>query len=267
MSFLNLRIGPFHIQVACDQPAILTHLQQRYAGFWDNHHEPAQSYSVHIQTIRASSPFVEGKKPDFSPHRLQFSPPGWEGEINTGRQTGWIRPASKHAIEEIDYFLRVVCAVQVFQAGGLLFHAAGVLRHGQVFVFFGPSGAGKTTVSRLSGARNVINDDLIVLYPDATAGWNAHSTPFSNPTQVAPLAGQSAPLAGLYRLVQDQQVFLEEISPGQALAEVMASVPVISTHSMYSLDLLTRCQSFLENVPIFRLHFRQDDSFWKVIDS
>ena len=69
------------------------------------------------------------------------------------------------AFEEVEYFLRVIYALLVFQAGGLLFHAAGIVRDGQCYLFFGHSGSGKTTVARLSSTDLVLNDDLVVLIP------------------------------------------------------------------------------------------------------
>jgi len=168
------------------------------------------------------------------------------------------------AVEEVDYFLRVVCAVQVFQAGGFLFHAAGILRDGRAYVFFGPSGIGKTTISQISGEGTVLNDDLILLLPDEEH-WYVHSTPYSNATQIAPLAGQFAPLGGMYRLVQDQEVFLENSTPGHTLAEIIANIPVISTDPARSTELITRCQKLLASTPVFRLHFRKDNSFWQVV--
>ena len=263
---LILQTGMFAIQVECESSTLFLQLQQRYDGFLAPNLGHGNSFKIKVRPPQPLTPPIKNKNktPIFSPKGLCFSTPGWEGNLDISRWAGWVSPGAR-AVEEVDYFLRVVCAVQVFQAGGFLFHAAGILRDGRAFVFFGPSGIGKTTISRMSGEGAVLNDDLILLLP-VEEHWYVYSTPFSNAPQVAPLAGQYAPLAGMYRLVQDQQVFLETPTPGHILAELIANIPVLSTDSTYSPQLLARCQRLLASTPVFRLHFRKDDSFWQVVN-
>jgi hypothetical protein len=47
-----------------------------------------------------------------------------------------------------------------------LFHSCGVQVDGRGYLFTGPSGAGKTTVARLAGERDVLNDEVILLQID-----------------------------------------------------------------------------------------------------
>jgi hypothetical protein len=135
-------------------------------------------------------------------------------------------------------------------------------------VFFGHSGSGKTTVARLSSDAVVLNDDLLLLMPsEHRQGWTVYSTPFWNPTQVSPAGSLSAPLADMFRLVQDQTVYQEEMEPGQALAELVTSVPVIPADPTRLVSLLERGNRLVSSVPIFKLHFLPDASFWDVITS
>ncbi len=150
-----------------------------------------------------------------------------------------------------------------FQAGGLIFHAAGIIRQGKTYLFFGPSGSGKTTVARLSANDLVLNDDLLLLMPQEQ-GWLVHATPFWNPTQVKPTAHQG-PLTAMFRLKQAKKVYLTEMGPGQALAELVANVPVIPLNPGYSQELFTRCQHLAQAVPLRYLHFLPDASFWEVV--
>jgi hypothetical protein len=130
-------------------------------------------------------------------------------------------------------------------------------------VFFGHSGAGKSTVARLSAPDQVLNDDLIAFLPGGD-GWIIDSTPFWNPTQTRPnpLRG---PLAGIYRLVQDNCVYSESMSPGQAVAELLASVPVIADVPVHRHMLIRRCVEIQEHAPVKFLHFLPDASFWKFV--
>jgi hypothetical protein len=136
-------------------------------------------------------------------------------------------------------------------------------------LFFGHSGSGKTTVARVSRDDIVLNDDLLLLIPGNSGEnrkirWIANATPFWNPTQVSP-SNHSGPVVGLYRLVQDIEVYLEPMGAGQALAELISNIPVIPDDPSRIEILLNRVNEFLESVPAYRLHFLPDDSFWNVI--
>jgi hypothetical protein len=69
----------------------------------------------------------------------------------------------------------------------------------------------------------------------------------------------------LLRLVQDQKVYLEPLSPAQGMAEMITSVPLINADPSRTHELVTRCQSLMVSVPVYRLHFRKDNSFWNAI--
>jgi hypothetical protein len=171
---------------------------------------------------------------------------------------------SPHPFEPIDYFLRAALALLAFEAGGVLFHAAGLARRSNGYAFFGHSGSGKTTVTRVSSEAVILNDDLVVLLPQA-GRWLLCATPFTNPSQVRPAKPQAVPLAALYRLVQDQRVFVEPIDPAAAIAEVIASSPVVSADPDRAADLLARAERLVSVVPVQRLHFLPDPSFWAVV--
>jgi hypothetical protein len=74
-------------------------------------------------------------------------------------------------------------------------------------------------------------------------------------------------LAALLRLVQDQQVSLEPMRPGQALAEVVSNMPIIPADPWMGDAVLARGQALVAAVPAYRLHFQPEPTFWKVIDA
>jgi hypothetical protein len=131
-------------------------------------------------------------------------------------------------------------------------------------VFFGHSGSGKTTVARNSSGKRVLNDDLVVLQREGEY-WNASSTPFWNPTQVKPL-NLSGKIHALYQLVQDRHVVLEPVSPAIALAEFLANVPVMNGDPTRGQELVERCLMIVNSVPVYRLHFLPDGTFWVVLE-
>jgi hypothetical protein len=108
-----------------------------------------------------------------------------------------------------------------------------------------------------------MNDDLLVLLP-TDDNWQVYGTPFWNPTQVVP-TNQHAPLGRFLRLVQAKEVKLEPISPAQALAELLACVPVLASAPHFAAGIVQRVQKLAHAVPCHALHFLPNDSYWDVL--
>jgi hypothetical protein len=170
-----------------------------------------------------------------------------------------------------DYFLRLVAALIVFEAGGLMLHAATILYRDMAVMFIGPSGSGKTTIARHSPGQIVLNDDLGILIPGKASSergdpWIVYSTPFTGQDQVG-WTTLDAPLGGLFGLIKDRHVRIEEISRAGQLASMYASVPVIPLDINRNIDLLNRCDSILNFCPLYLLHFLPDNTFWEMVIS
>ena len=200
----------------------------------------------------------------FMEKRVIFEHPGYHGWIDLTRQEAYLECGFAFAFESIDYFIRVICAFMVFHRKGILVHAAGVLRGESVYLFLGHSGSGKTTTSRNSPDGLVLNDDLVVLLPEA-GRWHAHSTPFWSPTQVKPNPG-NGPVVGFFHLVKDKRVFLEPMSPGQALGEWITNIPVITSDPKLGFEVLSMGKIITTEIPSFKLHLLPDSTFWQELD-
>jgi hypothetical protein len=160
-------------------------------------------------------------------------------------------------------FLRVVAAHWFLRRGSLLIHASGVVRGGAAYLFFGPSGAGKTTVTLQSEGDLILGDDLILLQAKGEA-FEACSVPFRGLYREAPETDRAFPLAAAYRLIQDREDFVEEIPASRAAAELMASLPFVmeGEGGGRAVEIAARLARV---VPVHRLHLRKSPGFWSVI--
>jgi len=187
------------------------------------------------------------------------------GEIDFGSMTGKIEIQSESPDITLEYALRYISAILAVRNGGFLFHGAGIIYHDTGLCFFGPSGSGKTTIAQLSRDKVVLNDDLVMLMP-IDQRWILYATPFTHPGQITPTYA-GVPLKMLLRLVQDQDVYLESISKGQTIAEIIANIPVLPSIREFTQILISLVEELSQAIPINRLHFRSDDSFWRIIST
>jgi hypothetical protein len=274
---LTICIAGMHVAIACPDSACLEKLQQRYHLFLDGK-KPILTIQAELSKPLPLDPISE--QLSFQGSQVIFSTPTLQGFVDVEALTADVRVSDQHPIPAIDHFLRVVYTCLVFQLGGVLFHGAGILHRQNGYLFMGHSGAGKTTVSRLSVNDQVLNDDLVVVLPTTDPGqrpidansawknkwpWTIYSTPFWNPTQVKP-SNVTANLVAVFHLVQDRQVYLEELGKGQAIGELVASVPMIPHNSKNNIGLLERLEMLHKDIPVFNLHFLPDASFWRIID-
>jgi hypothetical protein len=259
-------IADLPLTVSADA-ALIAALRKRYAAFLQP--DGASTFTAQIERAGHTPRATDDRPLVFRADGAHFTTPDYAGHIDLAQQQAALTLNSATPVEDADYFIRTIYALRLFEAGGLLFHAAGLVRHARGYLFFGQSGSGKTTVSRLSPEAIVLNDDLVALMPRA-GQWHMHATPFSNPTQVAlqhaPASPRSAIVSGAYRLIQDQRVYVEDLPPALAVAEIVASSPIVCADPARTLDLITRARQLHTAVPIRHLHFLPDSSFWKVVD-
>ena len=178
-------------------------------------------------------------------------------------RTGELITSGENLALELEYCLRILFGYFVLQKGGLLIHGAGIARQNNGYIFLGPSGVGKSTVSRLSGNFILLNDDLTVILPDHDGTWKIFSTPFANPGQRIQII--SVPLRGMYLLEQSDMVRLEKLFLGKAISEIIANIPVITGNFFLADQVISTCLKLLQKIPIFKLSFMKDPSFWDVI--
>lgn len=267
---MQLEIAGWRIRLACEPDSMAEAAAIRYAPFIAAGNGPAD-FDIQVAAL-------PGHAPAAHPGSLQAAALVLERagyRVDAAGITSSIQPALGRAMLALatagaegglEYFLRIACALLAFHRGGLLLHAAGLLVDGQVHLFTGVSGSGKSTVTALSPHALALSDDLVLLRPGET-GWIAHGTPFWNP-ETAARAGQTAsgPAAGIYKLVQAADVRVEALSPAAAAAELAANCPVVNGRPELLPELLARCRSLVGAVPVRRLHFRKDASFWGVVN-
>ncbi len=265
MTDLHLRIGGLGVSLACSHEALAAALARRYADF-ATPGEPHCRVEVTLQVSEGDAPVLPGDALRWDAEgNLHFAASDYQGWISPAEGRARLHLAASNPVEGADYFLRVVYALLAFRAGGVLFHAAAVVRDGRAFLFFGPSGSGKTTVSALSSAYRVLNDDLVLLLPHGDA-WYAYATPFWNPTQVRPSPGH-APVHVLLRLMQSPRLYAEPLRGATAQAEFLACLPVLPTNAAFVPALLSVGRALLQRVPMYRLYFPKDDTFWTLVDT
>ena len=124
----------------------------------------------------------------------------------------------------------------------IVIHGAGIVIDGKGYVFFGPSGIGKTTISRLwrDHGAELLNDDRVAIYATSDGSWRLAGTPWHGEEPI--VSPRDVPLAGIIRLRQSTTLDLRSLSPIEGLTELLscALIPFFSRSSIeQAMDLLS----------------------------
>lgn len=234
---------------------------ERYREFLVTEGEPQVMIHVKVQPGARFVPMQAGPwviELDDERGRLRYRShfdAGWM-EIERGRAFLEMAPEA-----DVENFLRVLYAQLCLRAGGLLLHAAGVVRDEAGFVFFGPSGSGKTTVARLSLKETVLSDDLVIvkLLGDKV---RVYGVPFRGDFPEAPRVNRSAELRGLFTLIKAPGHSVAAVAGPEAIARLLACVPFVMTDAMRAARVMQIGRQLIGRVPVRALHFRLDSGFW-----
>jgi hypothetical protein len=194
----------------------------------------------------------------------------WQrGRIDLATGRGELTLTHRGATEfrmSLENFLRVAGQLLLIRGNAFLLHSAGVLDQERCFLFFGHSGAGKSTATALSEPRRALSDDMVLIDLSGPQVL-AHAVPFYGLFPLKERVRGAFPVAGGFRLWQAPDDRLERLGAARATATVSASVPFIHDMGLSPDRLTDLTLEFCRRVPVYDLHFTPSKRFWDVLGS
>jgi hypothetical protein len=180
----------------------------------------------------------------------------WDASTRRGRITQTLNPYSTDSV------LRIVHSLLLGADAGFLLHASSLVADGRAYVFTGQSGAGKTTMAMMAPAGSMLLTDEISCIRRTADGWTAFGTPFAG--ELGTSGEQvSAPLAGIFRLVQGPGNRIDAMTPAQAVRTLMRNI-LFFTPDRDALVLDIVC-ALAAAVPVRTLTFAKDPEVWDLV--
>ena len=263
---LMFDIAGLAVAIHIHDPELAGRLRGRYHQFLNSQATPILEIAV---TARQGEPFIQPVPGDwvietqFENDRLEYTSYLKRGWVDIEQGVGEMEVIAPGDGEN---FFRVAYAWLCLRHNALLLHASGLIRDGFGYAFFGHSGSGKTTTTRLSEqVATILSDDLVILRCH-DGNCRLYGVPFRGEFGEAPRANQNAPARGIFRLRQDGTHRVQPLPPSLAVAELSASAPFVNNKAALIPQLLDVCQQIVNATQVHALHFKKDAKFWETID-
>jgi hypothetical protein len=252
---------------------ISTALKLNDRDFWCSLHNSYQEFrtnkpaDLNIEVSLSNNLIGKQAHPfglSFSNDRLTIASDQFAGYLDWKNRQGKVEINSVSSLALLGNFLRNLYTFLILRNGGLILHASTVVRENMAYIFFGPSGSGKSTVARLSAPASILSDDLAIIKP-VNGFFRVFGTPYWGDLKSNNGSRGCFKIRGLFKLIQDQEVYLKRLTLPQAVAEALL-VPQGPDKLKLMQQLLTRVSELLKIVPCYQMHFLPGPSFWSCIN-
>src|SRR6266852_1704303 len=213
VSDVVVEIGGLPIRLRCDDPAFVSQIQERYAGYVASSNEANFVFDIELAPAGTASG-DEDVRVTWDSGRWLMRRGDFRAEWNPSTARGRIEQTVNPY--SLDCVLRIVHTLLLARKGGFLLHASSAIRNGRAFLFSGVSGAGETTMARLAPADAAMLTDEISYVIPREGAYFAVAAPFYG--ELA-RAGENlhAPIEALYLLAKGPENIIEPVVGADAV--------------------------------------------------
>jgi hypothetical protein len=246
---IELSIGRVPLRLHVPDERIFSEASKRYHSFATSQHHP---FAIYLRNSFTSN----GASPEFA-YNFDLHQAALRAFTGESQFVGANNPYT------LDCLLRILLTWMLLPHTGFLLHAATVVRDGRAYLFTGKSGAGKSTVASLAPEGSVLTDELSLVRREDGV-WRACGTPFWGEFRAGD-SNTSAPIAGIFRLVQAEENHVMPLRPVEFLRAMIGNVLFFSRQPADSQHLLNIISQAAQELRGYTLDFRRDQTFWEVL--
>jgi len=258
---MTVAIGGTAIRITTGDAGLSEELRTQYEAFI----KPDTAGSIHL-TVHSIPPSGSDPNADV---RVSCDAGRWM--MDRGDFHACYDPAARTAVVHavagrygVDSAIRITHSLVLAEQRGFLLHASSLIRGGRAFIFAGPSGAGKTTISRLAREEDHLLTDEISCIRRCQDSWIAFGTPFAGELARSG-ENRQAPVEALYLLRHGRENYIEPLSTAAAVRSILRNVLFFAADPRLTDSLFDTICKFACDVQVCRLSFVPDARVWDLI--
>ncbi len=271
MQALDIGIGGLWVRLHTDSQDFIDEMSVRFAGFLGQVETPDHVVDIELIPFPDIDSELEAHGVDAHEDGVHVTREGplwlvrrgdffaqWNPELRRGHARMVPSPYS------LDSVIRILHTLILAEQGGMLMHASCVALDGRAWIFTGVSGAGKTTISRLSPPHaHILTDEMSFIRPEQCI-YHAYGTPFSGDLG-RPGENVRAPLAGVFLLAQGPDNRIDTLSRTEAVHALMANTLYFAHDHALTSKVFDNAIALAARLPVRRLTFAPDARVWDLI--
>lgn len=160
--------------------------------------------------------------------------------------------------------IRIFYSILTVENHGFLMHSSSLIHNDKGYLFTGISGAGKSTVVKLSEPDVCLSDELSMIVKH-NGEYIVNGTPFHG--EIPLFNNQRRPLANLFILKKSLTTFFEKMDNVDAYASIMRNILFFSDDWGMRQKIFATTVDLVNNVGVYEMNFEKNDKFWKIIDN
>jgi hypothetical protein len=170
----------------------------------------------------------------------------------------------KFSLLAVENYLMRVFSYLVLKKGGFFLHACGIARDEKAYIFYGPSGSGKSAVAMLSPELGVLSDDMVLIFKKNDVFY-ASSTPFWGAISRMMKIKGVFPLGGCFKISKTTETELEKMNTIKAMTTLFSSSLFGSFSSSRTGMLFENIKNFVRLNEVHQLDLPLKPVFWDMI--
>ena len=262
----SINIGEMPITIFFDDNDFLEVNMTRFSNFISEKENGSINIDVEyipLEKFKLNYEDLESPKIGFdsSKNRYIIYWNSFEGTFNMNTMIGKIS-CTTHA--GLNSFVRIALSLVLLKKQGFLIHASSLIRHHKGYLFPGKSGAGKTTITRLTPDSTLLSDE-VSLIKKVDGKFRAYGTPFWGELSIGG-ENTSVSIDDVYFPVQDRKNYVNSISIILGLEKLLPNVIFYLNDLKLEKELFDLCFEFISYVSPYELHFLPEPDFWRFID-
>ena len=215
------------------------------AAPWPAHHQTSRKGNLFV----IQTPFYRGTyTPGDGIANMELAPPDKHLETHERRLYG---------------ALRMLLSLYLLEQGGAALHGCALGAHGKAHAFLGKSGAGKTTLARMSSDKILLGDDLVAILPDEAGLLWVYGTPFSG-REGMKSSMTRLPLTTLSALFQGTETRIEKMDVPEAMKAVLAHLFIFDGSGKTRERALAISQRMISLATPLKTWIQLDSSPWEL---
>jgi hypothetical protein len=170
-------------------------------------------------------------------------------------------------LEAFENCFRALVSYRLLDLGGAVLHSSGVVDGDRAWVFFGHSGAGKTTIARrsLAEGRTVLSDDINALFVEDSVSYVA-KMPFAGELGRSNERVEPVRLVGLNRIEQAAAESWRPLTVAAAVASMLSCAPFLNRDPYRLPTLMTNLEALARGTTTGVLQFSLAGDFWSTLE-